>query len=89
MDTDKLMNSDSRQKQIGYTILETVDRHGTISNTVLFSRVEREFPDVDGREYADALTQLRELNLLHSFDGGYDRIHEVSRQGSCMLARDS
>jgi hypothetical protein len=56
---------------------------------VLFSHVEREFPGIDGREYADALTQLRKLNLLHSFDGGYDRIHEVTRQGSCMLAGDS
>ncbi len=81
--------SKKRNKDIARTVLETVEKHGSITNSVLFSRINREYSDVDGREYSTAITKLRELNLVRSFDGGYDRIHEVTRQGSCMLADDS
>lgn len=83
------MSSETRQKRISQSILDTVDSHGTIPNMVLYSRVEHEFPNIDGREYADALKQLRQLDLLYSFDGGYDRLHEVTREGACMLATES
>lgn len=78
-----------RTKDIARTALLIIDKHGTVSNKVLFSRIEREHSDVGGREYSTALTQLRELNLVRSFDGGYDRIHEITRQGVCTLADDS
>lgn len=80
---------EQRTKDIARTALETIEKHGTITNSVLFSHIDREYPDVDGREYSTALTQLRELNLVRSFDGGHGRIHEVTRQGVCMLADES
>lgn len=78
-----------RTKDIAQTALETIEKHGTITNSVLFSRIECEHSDLGGREYSKAVKQLRELNLVRSFDGGYDRIHEVTREGSCMLADEN
>lgn len=79
------MSPDSRQQRIGHAILDIVERHDPVTNKVLFSCLSRDFPDLHGREYAEALTQLRELGLIHSFDGGYDKMHEITREGACML----
>jgi hypothetical protein len=81
--------SQQRIKDIAQTALRTVEKNGTITNSVLFSRIEREHSDLGGRVYSDALNQLRELNLVRSFDGGHDRIHEITPQGVCMLANES
>ena len=58
-----------RTKDVAHTILEILDRCGTVGNKLLFTRVEREHSCLGGREYSDALMQLRELNLVRCFDG--------------------
>lgn len=78
-----------RAKNIARTALRIVEKHGTITNSVLFSRIEREHSDLGGREYSEAVTQLRELNFVRSFDAGYDTMFEITRQGVCRLADDS
>lgn len=80
---------EQRTKDIARTALETIEKHGTITNSVLFSRIEREHSGLGGREYSTALTQLRELNFVHSFDAGYDTMFEVTRQGVCRLEGES
>lgn len=75
------MQPDSRQKRIGQKILDLVETNDYISNNVLFSRLEREFPSMDGAEYAAALADLRDLDLLQSIDGGYDKLFTITRSG--------
>jgi len=79
-------NSNSRQTELGQCILEEIDRRGSIAGDLLFMRVEAEFGDIGGREYSAVMDNLRELGMVESFDGGYDVIHEITRDGVARLA---
>lgn len=79
--------SDSRRTELARCILEEVDRWGTIAGDLLFARVESEFDGLDGREYSAVMGELRELGMIESFDGGYDVIHEITRDGVVRLAK--
>lgn len=78
-----------RTKNVARTALLIIDNHGPISNKLLYSRIENEHSDLGGRAYSDALTQLQELDLVRSFDGGRDTMFEITRQGVCALADDN
>lgn len=79
------MEQTSRKKRIGHTILEMLEKRGTMANDLLYSRIEKEYPDLRAREFTESIEQLETLELIASFDAGYDVRYEITRKGVCFL----
>lgn len=83
----KSMSSNSRRKDINCTILEIVEQHGTETNKLLYSQLNRKFPDLEPCEFSAAIDQLQTLEMMTSFDGGHDRVFVITRKGACALVQ--
>ena len=79
------MEQKSRKKRIGRTILEMLEKRGTVANDLLYSRIEKKYPDLTAREFSASIEQLETLELIASFDAGYDIRYEITRKGVCFL----
>ena len=62
-----------------------LEKRGTVANDLLYSQLESEYPDLRAREFADSIEQLETLELIESFDAGYDIRYEITRKGVCSL----
>jgi hypothetical protein len=82
------MQQNPNKGDVARVALEMIDKRSRLENRLLFAQLERLYPDLGGREYGDVIGQLKELNLIRTIDAGYDRIHEITRDGVCALHDD-
>lgn len=80
-------NDGDRTREIGYYSLELLDKQGSLTSSLLYSRLDDKF-DLAVNEFAPVMDQLRTLELIGSFDGGHATVFEITRKGVCELVDD-
>ncbi|OAQ53968.1 hypothetical protein HTG_00125 [Natrinema mahii] len=74
-----------RKKELGFTVLEILDRFGNISGKQLYGYLEQEVTDLRPEEFANTLHRLERLELVEDIDAGYAFIYAVTNQGIVAL----
>lgn len=79
------MTTRTRKKELGFTVLEILDRFGNLSGKPLLGYLEQEVNDLHPQEFADTLHRLETLELVEDIDAGYAFIYAITNQGIVAL----
>ena len=74
-----------RKKELGFAVLEILDRFGNLSGNLLYGYLEQEVTDLHPQEFADTLHRLETLELVEDIDAGYAFIYAITNRGIMAL----